>query len=184
MLTLNGVYMNVKSKDSSKRYYEKNKAKVIARSEKWRIENKEKINEIRRKYNNKPERKAKMREYYLKNKDKICARTKNHHQKPEQKAKSKLRSPLKILKRWEKKYGITLEKYNKMLEKQNYVCAICYKPETAYDSRLKITRKLAVDHCHKTGKIRGLLCNRCNLSIGKFEDNIEIIKSVILYLSS
>ena len=46
-----------------------------------------------------------------------------------------------------------------------------------------IKYKLAVDHCHKTGKIRGLLCGGCNTSIGSFEDNPELLKNAIKYLS-
>ncbi len=61
-----------------------------------------------------------------------------------------------------KKYwpGLTaieaLEKYSEMLIKQNYCCAICKKPETTFK------KSLAIDHCHKTGKVRGALCYRCN----------------------
>lgn len=76
-------------------------------------------------------------------------------------------------------YGITLEEYNKMLEKQNNHCAICKKKQKS--SRNKY---FAVDHCHKTGKIRGLLCDRCNQGIGFLEDSIETLKSAILYLES
>ena len=73
-----------------------------------------------------------------------------------------------------KKYGITIEEYNKMLEKQAGVCAICHeeKDET-----------LAVDHDHKTGKIRGLLCFHCNHVVGFAKDNIEILNNVIEYLT-
>lgn len=65
------------------------------------------------------------------------------------------------------KFNITLEQYDKMLEKQNGVCAICGKPP--------IHRKLAIDHNHKTGKIRGLLCIRCNPMLGWHEKYYEKI---------
>lgn len=63
-------------------------------------------------------------------------------------------------------FGITLEQYTEMLVKQGGVCAVCggLNPTP--------TRRLAVDHDHKTGKIRGLLCGPCNLHLGKFEDSI------------
>lgn len=62
-----------------------------------------------------------------------------------------------------KKYGMTLEDYDKMFVAQNGQCAICQK----HQSELKHT--LVVDHNHKTGKIRGLLCNRCNTLLGHIE---------------
>lgn len=71
-------------------------------------------------------------------------------------------------------FKITLEDYNRQLEKQNHKCAIC----GATDDQ----KELAVDHCHSTGKVRGLLCFRCNGSIGKFEDDISILQSAIEYL--
>ena len=62
-------------------------------------------------------------------------------------------------------YGITLDDYNIMLEDQNGVCAICGKPpHEANPDHWK--ERLAVDHCHETGRVRGLLCNNCNAGIG------------------
>lgn len=97
---------------------------------------------------------------------------------PELKNKKYLRDKEFYLK---KKYGITLNDYNSMLESQNFVCAICKRPE-----RLSFkgkTKAMCVDHCHKTGKVRGLLCDACNNGIAKFEDDVEYLKSAILYLS-
>jgi hypothetical protein len=79
-------------------------------------------------------------------------------------------------------YGITIEQYESMLVKQNNVCAICLRTETA-TNRGKVKR-LAVDHCHKTGKVRGLLCHNCNTTLGKYEDKPELIKKLIEYLES
>lgn len=81
-----------------------------------------------------------------------------------------------------KSFGITLDDYNLMLVKQNNVCAICNKPETMFDSKQKVIRKLSVDHCHSTGKIRGLLCSHCNHALGKFQDNIDYLQKAIDYL--
>lgn len=61
-----------------------------------------------------------------------------------------------------RRYGITLEQYDLMLEAQNYCCAICAKPHNA-------PRPLSVDHCHRTGRVRGLLCTRCNVALGHYE---------------
>ena len=80
-----------------------------------------------------------------------------------------------------KNFSITRNKYNKMLELQNNVCLICGKPETHINNNGKINL-LSVDHCHKTGKIRGLLCRRCNLTLGAINEDIKILKAAIIYL--
>lgn len=79
-------------------------------------------------------------------------------------------------------FGITLEEYNKILKVQNNVCAICGKEESAKHRLTKKKMYLAVDHDHKTGKVRGLLCDRCNNLLGRCQDNIIILKNAILYL--
>ena len=76
-------------------------------------------------------------------------------------------------------YGITQEDYNKMFEQQEGHCAICDKPERAkINGRLKV---LAVDHNHKTGQIRGLLCQVCNTRLAYIED-LEFITKARIYL--
>lgn len=73
-------------------------------------------------------------------------------------------------------YGITLEEYEAMLLKQGGVCAICGLTERVEG------RALAVDHCHATGAVRGLLCSACNIALGKFEDDTERLRKAITYL--
>ena len=75
-------------------------------------------------------------------------------------------------------YGITAEDYEIMLAKQNGVCAIC----KAECSRRRSSKFFCVDHCHKTLKIRGLLCNRCNTALGLFEDDINRMEIAINYI--
>ncbi|ERR1700677_3375205 len=83
-----------------------------------------------------------------------------------------------------KTFGISLEQFNMMLEQQNGVCAICKQPETAKNGWNSKTRFLAVDHCHSTGKIRGLLCTQCNQGLGNFRDDAARMKAAIHYLES
>jgi hypothetical protein len=80
-----------------------------------------------------------------------------------------------------KNYGIDVAFYNSLLEKQQNVCSICKRPERVKRSGNSF---LSIDHCHKSGKIRGLLCQNCNSAIGKLEDNVEFLKSAIDYLES
>ncbi len=75
-----------------------------------------------------------------------------------------------------KLYNTTPEHYDELLAKQKGVCAICFEPEKGK------REYLCIDHDHKTGYIRGLLCHDCNLGIGKLKDSPELLKSAIWYL--
>lgn len=74
------------------------------------------------------------------------------------------------------KFGITLADYEAMSEAQGGVCAICKKPPQ------KHRRHLDVDHDHKTGRVRGLLCSPCNRAIGYFRDDPELMRAAAAYL--
>lgn len=80
----------------------------------------------------------------------------------------------------EKKYGITESEYQQMLSFQGGVCAICKKRETHRNVK---HRELSIDHCHVTGEVRGLLCAKCNLGIGHFLDDPELVLSAYEYLA-
>lgn len=80
------------------------------------------------------------------------------------------------------RFGINGSAFDKKLEEQNGVCAICFGPETVRDPRRGTLKQLCVDHNHITGKVRGLLCQSCNISIGRFKESIPILKSAIVYL--
>ena len=73
-------------------------------------------------------------------------------------------------------YGITNEDYELMLSQQNNSCAICGKHKDSF----KIA--LAVDHDHATGNVRGLLCSKCNVGLGHFNDEVGLLEKAILYL--
>jgi hypothetical protein len=83
-------------------------------------------------------------------------------------AANRLRQKNIVLK---KLYGITLEKYEKMVIGQGGRCKICCK-----------SRKLYVDHCHETKKVRGLLCNQCNVAIGHLGECISTLNRAIEYV--
>ncbi len=75
----------------------------------------------------------------------------------------------KVVKDMLTNYGIGPEEYSLLLIKQNGVCAICHRPEKRVDHRTKCITRLAVDHDHISGKVRGLLCAGCNMSLGVYE---------------
>jgi Recombination endonuclease VII. len=79
-------------------------------------------------------------------------------------------------------FGITLEQYNQILEKQSGRCAICETKVTGVKERGKREHSLYVDHDHKTGKVRGILCNRCNFGIGQFKDDPQLLQKAAEYL--
>ena len=83
-----------------------------------------------------------------------------------------------------KRYGLTLEIYESMLKKQNEKCLICKKKEQSIDKRYNKQRNLAIDHDRLTGKVRGLLCTKCNTAIGSLDHNTKLLKSAIKYLES
>lgn len=80
---------------------------------------------------------------------------------------------------FKRQYQISLDQYENILKEQNNLCKICNKPENH-----KTKKNLTVDHCHKTKKVRGLLCHRCNAAIGLLKDDIKIIQKVIDYLKT
>jgi hypothetical protein len=107
-----------------------------------------------------------------KNKDKKNQDSKEYYYNNKEKVKEVIeRSRLK------RQYGITVDDYNEMVINQNNVCAICGKEETEKNN------KLSIDHDHETGMVRNLLCHKCNRGLGSFNDDIEILKNAVAYLS-
>ena len=74
-----------------------------------------------------------------------------------------------------KQYGLTLAAYEQLVERQGGVCAIC--------GERPVKQRLGVDHNHVTGKIRGALCHNCNLGLGKFKDDIQMLIRAVDYLT-
>lgn len=103
-----------------------------------------------------------VRNWQLKNPEKVRLYKRNHHRR--------------------KSYGLSPEAYNKMAQRQNNRCALCGQLETSKDFRTGKARTLSVDHNHKTNKIRQLLCHRCNLGLGMFKDDIDLLQKVVKYL--
>jgi hypothetical protein len=75
-----------------------------------------------------------------------------------------------------RRYGLTVQQYEAMLIDQSHRCAICKT------NKCLTGRNLSVDHCHTTGKVRGLLCAKCNKGIGSLNDSIALLESALRYL--
>lgn len=132
--------------------YAENPEKFRERSRNYRKNNSEKV----RAYNQK---------YRENNREKARAQRKKWRAENPSKARSI---------RLKGEYGITLEEYQRRFEEQGGVCAICRKPPDK--------KPLAVDHCHKTGRVRGLLHVRCNSGLGMYDDNPEALRAAAAYL--
>lgn len=85
------------------------------------------------------------------------------------------------MRRWhlKKAYGLSLEEFDSILESQGGGCAICSVKEIEGETKTR----MVVDHCHKTNKVRGILCDLCNTAIGKMHDDVNKLKKAIEYLN-
>jgi hypothetical protein len=79
-------------------------------------------------------------------------------------------------------HGIDILDYDTMLDEQDYKCAICGSEESNKPGHKEVGDNFFIDHCHKTGKIRGLLCNHCNMMLGSVKDNVYTLQNAINYL--
>lgn len=182
------------SKERNSKYYTENKEKEKARSLKYYHENKDKIDrEAKRAYmaeylktyqrkkpteEEKQARSARRRKMY--------ATDPTHREQVKNQARKwNAKNPeMKRSGRLKRTFGISLDQYQELLKAQGNKCAICDKQRTGVKTKGKRENSLHVDHCHTTGKVRGILCNNCNAGIGHFKDSPELLKNAILYLSS
>lgn len=159
------------------KWVSKNKDTCNERSLKWAKNNPEKVSESKKKswFKNHEKNILVSREKYQKHKEvRKHDSLVRYHKNRGHYANTRLK----------RLFGMTLEEYSLLCESQNNCCAICKKPETLLDNKQLGIRKLAVDHCHVTNKIRGLLCFKCNIGLGKFNDSIDELKNAISYLES
>lgn len=127
------------------------------------------------------------KEYDSLNKDKLKTRVlKSRNRSNESKQKHVSRTTIWIENNKEtykngilkRKYGITFTEFKEMFEIQKSKCRICHKELELLD------KNTHVDHCHFSGKVRGILCSKCNLTLGYVKDSIVILQSAIKYLKN
>lgn len=92
-------------------------------------------------------------------------------------AKWQKANPDKVRAKQVRRYGLTPEQYSDMLTAQGGLCAICR-------NTCEVHKHLSIDHCHKTGAVRGLLCTACNSGIGRFGDDPDLLTKAAAYLRS
>lgn len=87
---------------------------------------------------------------------------------------------------YQRKYGLNVNQVNEMHDIQGGKCVICHTDIMLRHQHIpndNISTTAVVDHCHDTGEVRGLLCNKCNMGLGAFVDNIDNLERAIKYLS-
>ena len=133
---------------------------------------------------NKEQLKEYKKQYYLENKDSISEYSKKHYIENKECIKKRVRkyrlnNPDKLKNAALKhKFGITLNEYSVLLSKQKHRCAIC----KSFGVGRKNAKYFHVDHDHETGKVRGLLCSKCNTALGLFNEDVTALKKAIKYL--
>jgi hypothetical protein len=157
------------------RWYYKNREKANAANKAWIAANRERKNEANRQWCAKPENKGKKKAWHARwmknNPEKLAAMRKAYRERR--------RDHLKTVSRrnhLRREYGLTPAQYDALLASQQGRCAVCSTDDPAP------LACLCVDHCHKTGAVRGLLCFNCNVSIGRMRDDPELLKAAITYL--
>lgn len=158
-------------KAQAKEYYVRNKERMNAQARLNYLKNREK-------------RLQQAREWQRKNKDRIREHRRNNPQKYLRKdyawrKKNKAKVALYAERaRIKKKFGLTWEQYQSLILAQDNKCEICLKPPFGKRSKAK----LHLDHCHTTGKRRGLICGQCNTALGMVNDSRDILLRMISYL--
>lgn len=121
--------------------------------------------------NNKEKKRLRCKEWYYQNREKSLAQGKAWYRAHKDIVKQRSRDGELL-----RNFGLTRADYNRLWQIQGGMCAICKIHQ------LDINKNLRVDHCHKTNRVRGLLCHNCNVSLGLMKESIEALKTMIIYL--
>lgn len=167
------------NKEKRRKNHEMNRERDAANAKKRYLKNKEKRKLYDKEYNSRPDTKEKRKKYL-----------EEYYSKPENKERKKkymeeyMSIPAKVVNRrnsvLKRKYGITIEDEKYLYDIQKGRCATCELIFKEYN--MAGHNNFEVDHCHKTGKVRGLLCDKCNMALGLFHENIDSIKNILIYL--
>jgi hypothetical protein len=144
----------------------------------WACRSCKSIHAAARYQENKPRHQENNRRYYQENKTAVTARVKKWKADNPERYKERMRASVL------RQYNLTVQEYDAMFDQQNGLCSICHEPETDVDRRTKEVKRLAVDHDHYTGVVRGLLCRSCNLAVGQMDDDPARLRSAADYLEA
>jgi hypothetical protein len=149
-----------RNREANRRWRERNREKEQARNAAWYAENKA---------------------YHLtwreRNRERVNAHQRARRAADPEKARAYARARYESHReQMTHKYGISVERYDAMLAVQDGKCALCGREGNVGGKRL------AVDHCHDSGRVRGLLCNPCNTMLGHARDNVDLLAAAIQYI--
>lgn len=147
-------------------YKARNKDKVKIWSKNHRLKYKEEIAKYKKDHRNIEKERLRQSKHYANHKETIVERAKQWHKENPEKARAIKRKYL---------YGLSQLGYIELLLKQDGKCAIC-------DNEMNGWHEPQIDHDHKTGKVRGLLCGKCNTGLAKFRENTTSLLKAIKYL--
>jgi recombination endonuclease VII len=160
----------------------------------WWVKNKERVNANRRNLKTQhPERYAKL----IEGRRRRWPQNREHHRQWHAQWRERNRESIRLRTRqWanahyeerrteqlSKKFQLSKETYQLLLNKQGGLCAICKRAEVAMDRRSGRVKALAVDHDHLTGRVRGLLCGSCNRGLGLFKEDTRLLELAVKYLN-
>lgn len=152
-------------REQSRQRYELNKEKRLKYIKEWGQKNKEKVVGYKKRYSSNNKEKV------------ILARTRYKKNNPDKIKDIEIADRTKNYWRVEKcRYGLSPIEFSEMLVTQKFKCLICEQELSFY------MRRPPIDHCHKTGMVRGVLCEQCNSGIGQFKDNPKLLRNAANYL--
>ena len=154
----------------SRQWRDKNRDKVRASARKWDSKSREKRTAIAREWakRNPDKKKAALLRWRAENKEYTMGANRDYKNRHKDKIAACARA--NALKRH---YNLTVDDFAALIKRQGGVCAICGRDV-----------RLGVDHCHDSGRVRGLLCRECNFGVGLFRDDRELLRRAITYLES
>lgn len=160
-------------RDRERDWYARNKERILERKKKWREANKELVSKHNGTHYRNNLEKYKVKRELRKDDPKWEEWYRIYNE--ENRAHITLRT---FKNRIKKMHGLTIEQCNEMIINQGGKCLICKRtPEGE-----KMTGKLQIDHCHKTKKVRGMLCHKCNCTLGLVNEDVSTLESMIAYI--
>lgn len=178
--------------ERNREYYQANREELKRQKLAYYYENKDKIDREKKKeymrdylktHKRKPITPEKREEINRKRRERYATDTEyREREKAKAKERNQRNPAAKRNSRLKAEFGISLEQYNDILDKQGGSCAICGATSSRSQEKGKRRKSMYIDHDHNTGAVRGLLCHHCNFGIGHFFDNPALLQTAAEYL--
>ncbi len=167
-----------KSRESNRKSYQKNKEKRLLAHKKWSENNIDKLKKYSKDYQKNNRSKINEKAVRRRAEDQLFRKKKNDYSKEWRIKNSEKMAIYKKKSILKNTYGISVKEFDSMINKQKGGCALCGKSNPRSNNKTG----LCIDHNHATGKVRGLLCDKCNRGLGLFNEDVDVLKKAIIYL--